>query len=150
MKLAELFPDLIKIKIQGKEYELKYGTRALLQMEKDYPDRKEREKLITMSFADDSDRPQIVIGSTTDLINLLHAGLLHTKAFSDKEVLTDAIEPRDFNDYVNAVFAAFMQARATPEQLEKLQVMAEANGAKKNEAKETSPVSGLSTESSAG
>lgn len=29
----------------------------------------------------------------SDLVNFLNAGLLHTKAFSNKEVLVDAIEP---------------------------------------------------------
>lgn len=136
MKLTELFPELIKINIQDKQYELKFNTRAILQMEQDYPDAKEREKLILMDGTDKKGNPLIEIRSTSDLINLLYAGLLHTKAFTDKDTLTDAIEPVHFGAYTNAVFAAFMQARLTPEQMEKLEVMSEANP-KKNKVKGT-------------
>lgn len=145
MKLTELFPELIKIKIQNKEYELKFNTRAVLQMEKDYPDVKDREALISMAGVDKKKQPIIAIKDTQALIDLLYAGLLHTKAFADKDTLTDAIEPRDFGDYTNAVFAAFMQAKLTPEQMEKLEVMDQVNPSKKNIAGETTPASTHST-----
>lgn len=137
MKLSELFPEAVKVKIQGVEYAVKFGTRALIQMEQDYPDEKERASLLKAGAPkkkgkEDVPQMMIEIRSTADMVNLLYAGLLHTKAFPDKDILMDAIEPRDYPGYINAIFSAFVQSKATPEQLEKMQVMAEVNGSKKN------------------
>ena len=140
MKLTELFPKIVKIKIQGQEYEVKFGTRAILQLERDYPELEQLAKAFQAAFTG---------MKAKDLINFLIAGLIHTKEFADKEVLIDAIEPKDFPKYADAIVSAYMQAKSTPEQLEKLQVMAEANGSKKNAVKETTPENGPSTESSA-
>ena len=131
MKLSELFPEMVKITIAGREHKLKFGTRATLQLETDYPDEKERAGLIVAEAVDGEGRPMMRIRSTNDLVNMLFAGLLHEKSFASKDELIDAIEPVDFGDYINAIFAALMMARATPEQLEKLQVMAESGSAKK-------------------
>lgn len=136
MKLSELFPELVKIQIQGKEYEVKFGTRAVLQLERDYPDPAQMLKALQST----------VTGmKAADLINFLFAGLLHTKAFPDKEILIDAIEPQDLSAYAEAIVAAYMQSKATPEQLEKLEVMAEVSEVKKKPGSETTPPNGPST-----
>ena len=146
MKLTELFPQLIKIKIQENEYPLKFGTRAVIQMEHDYPDEKERASLLKIQQVDKDAQPVVKVRSTEDLVNLLYAALLHTRAFPDKDSVIDTIEPPDYGDYINAIFAAFMQARATPEQLEKLQVMTELSDSKKNKQVGITQVSMPSTE----
>ncbi|MBU2703688.1 hypothetical protein Ga0466249_004836 [Sporomusaceae bacterium BoRhaA] len=138
MKLSELFPEAVKVKIQGIQYGIKFGTRALIQMEQDYPDEKERVSLLKAGAPkkkgkEDAPQMMIKIRSTADMVNMLYAGLLHTKAFPDKDDLIDAIEPHDYPDYINAIFSASVQSKATPEQLEKMQVMSEVNGSKKNE-----------------
>lgn len=151
MKLSELFPRRAKIEIQGKEYELRFNTRAILQLERDYPDKKvaadgeEREISSALQVAE-------IVGAalhgkmkTSDMVNLLYAELLHTKVFPSKETLIDAIEPKDFSRYVDGIVYAHITAQLAREQVEKLEVLAEANGAKKNEANEILPGNGLST-----
>jgi hypothetical protein len=135
MKLTELFPEAVKVKILDKEYSVVFGTRALIQLERDYPDEKKRAGLLRILPDKKEENPQmqLKIGGTVDLVNLLYAGLLHTKAFPDKDLLIDAIEPRDYPDYINAIFSAFINSQATPEQLEKMEVLAESSKSKKNE-----------------
>lgn len=125
MKLSELFPELVKVKIQGIEYELKFGTRAVIQLERDYQEPDKLADAFQSTFAG---------MKAVDLINFLYAGLLQTKVFTDKEMIIEAIEPKDFAAYSDAIVSAYIRSRATPEQLEKLEVMNEANGTKKNEA----------------
>lgn len=130
-----MFPEMPKVKIGGKEYELKFNTRSVIQLEKDYPNPDEIRNILK----------NILTGiKAIDLINLLFAGLLNTKSFKDKEVLIDIIEPRDFNDYADAILAAYMRSCVSPEQIEKLEVLAV--GAKKKAEAETSPVNTLSIE----
>lgn len=131
MKLSELFPDMPSIVLNGKQYELIYNTRAMLQLEKDYPD-----QIIDDKEINSADRILKILNSmftgmkTTDLVNFLHAGLLHTKAFS-KESLIDAMSTHYFNIYIENIFTAYTLSKSTPEQKEKMEVMAAANGSKK-------------------
>lgn len=153
MKLSELFPKGAKVTIQGQEYELRFNTRAILQLEYDYPDKElsdgEKEKTIT-SQRQISDVIAKALGGgmrTADLVNLLYADLLHTKAFPNKDSIIDAIEPCDFAQYADAIFYSYMQAQRTPEQIEKLEIMSAAS--KKKPADETTAASGHSIELSA-
>jgi hypothetical protein len=114
MKLSELFPDMPKVVIDGVEYEVKFGTRAVLQVENDYPTPDEVKNVLQT----------LLTGvKASDLINLLFAGLLNTKAFKDKDSLIDAIEPKDFTAYADAILAAYTQSVVNQEQLDKLEVL---------------------------
>lgn len=151
MKLSELFPQGPKVIIQGKEYELKFSTRAVLQFEMDYPDTVIDDKKVTTQQQTAKVLGSVLSGiKAADLIDVLYASLLHTKAFKDKDSLIDAMDPKDFGSYADAVFNAYFLSNATPEQLEKLEVMSQTNGAKKNEDSAIMPKSGPSIVSNAG
>lgn len=145
MNLSELFPQGAKVQIQGKEYELKFSTRTLLQLEKDYP---EKDEVTTQEQIADLVKKALSTKGlkASDLVNLLFAVLLHTKDFSSKEVLIDAIEPKDFSDYVDAIIIAYMQSKPTSEQLEKLEVMSQTGDTKKKTESETTELNTHSTE----
>jgi len=135
MKLSELFPAMPKVTISGIEYEIKFNTRAVLQLEKDYPNQEELANVMK----------SVISGiKVSDLINVLFAGLLHTKGFKDKDSLIDAIEPINFNSYADAILSAYMLSSVSPEQLEKLEVLS-ADSKKKAEP-ETLPGNTLSIE----
>lgn len=135
MKLSELFPDMPKVIIGGAEYEVKFGTRSIIQLENDYPEPDELSSILK----------NVLTGiKAVDLINVLFAGLLNTKAFKEKEALIDAVEPRDFTDYADAILAAYMRSSVSPEQIEKLEVLAA--DAKKKAEIGTSQESTLSIE----
>lgn len=134
MKLTELFPQGRKVEIQGKEYELVFSTRAVLQLERDYPDKTIEGKEITT----DNQIAALIKRSmskqgikASDLVNFLYACLLNTKSFSDKEKLIDVIEPLHFTSYADAIVYAYLQKQLTPEQIEKLEVMAQSGDSKK-------------------
>lgn len=127
MKLTELFPEMPTVTIGDIKYEVKFNTRAILQLEKDYPnpgDLGEVLKTITTGM------------KVSDLVNVLFAGLLHTKVFKDKDAVIDVIEPREFNNYADAILAAYMRSSMSAEQLEKLEVLSQ--GSKKKAEPETS------------
>jgi len=137
MKITELFPELPAVMLNSKEYELKFATRAILQLEIEYPDQAIEGGIITSQ-----ERILNALNSgftrmkTADLVNLLHAGLAHTKAFN-KETLIDAMQPYDFPLYINHIITAYQLSKSTPEQLEKMEVMAQANKSKKKMEKGT-------------
>ncbi|EIW20711.1 MULTISPECIES: hypothetical protein [Pelosinus] len=131
MKLTELFPDMPKVILNGKEYEVIFNTRSMRQLEFDYPDKIQDGKEITS--------PELILNAlnsafgmmkTTDLINLLHAGLIHTNQFN-KETLVDAMQPCFFPVYMDHIILAYQLSKSTPEQLEKMEVMSAVNGSKK-------------------
>lgn len=143
MKLSDLFPSLPKLILGGKECELKFTTRSMLQLEKDYPEKIVKDKIVTTE-------EQIITAlnsgftgmKPTDIVNLLYAGLIHTKSFADKEILVDAMEPCYFPDYIHNILMAFRLSKMTPEQQEKLEVMNQTSKSKKKEpAQETTPES---------
>ena len=131
MKITELFPELPKIILNSTEHELKYSTRAMLQLEIDYPDQTIEDKEITSQ-----ERIMTALNSgftkmkTTDLVNLLYAGLIHTGSFK-KETLIDAMQPYDFPTYIDHILTAYQLSKSTPEQLEKMEVMATTSKSKK-------------------
>lgn len=132
MELSELFPKMPKVTIGGVDYEVKFGTRSVIQLESDYPAKDEVRQVL---------QSMLTGAKASDLVNVLFAGLLGNKklsgenAFKDKEVLIDAIEPKDFNSYADAIMAAYMRSSVSQEQLEKLEVLA--LGAKKKAEPET-------------
>ncbi len=138
MKLSELFPRKATITIQGQEYEVKINTRASLQLEYDYPDKVVDGKEVTSQA-----QIQKVFASalsnmkTVDLVNVLFAGLLHTKAFRTKDNLVDAMDIAEHATYIDAIINACVNASPLPEQLEKLDIMAATSKVKKNELSET-------------
>ena len=150
MKLTDLFPNLPKIILNNTEYELKYATRAMLQLEIDYPSQVVGDQEITSQ-----ERILTVLNSaftqmkTIDLVNLLYAGLIHTGSFK-KETLVDAMQPYDFNTYMGHIVSAWRLCKATPEQLEKMEVMAAASKSKKKADQEITAVSMPTIESNAG
>lgn len=146
MKLTELFPDMPKVILNGKEYEIIFNTRSMLQLEVDYPDKIHEGKEITS--------PELILNAlnsafsmmkTTDLINLLHAGLIHTKEFN-KEMLADAIQPCYFPVYMDHIVLAYQLSKSTPEQIEKMEVMSAASGSKKKIVQEIMPENTPTTE----
>ena len=149
MKLTELFPDLPSVVLNAVEYEVKYATRATLQLEKDYPDQTIEDKEITSQ-----ERILTALNSgftkmkTIDLVNLLYAGLTHTKTFS-KETLIDSMQPRDFQLYINHIITAYQLSKSTPEQLEKMEIMAQQNKSKKKAEQEITEANTPTTESNA-
>lgn len=126
MKLSELFPAMPKVTISDVEYEIKLNTRAVLQLEKDYPNQEELTNVMKSVFSGIK---------VSDLINVLFAGLLHTKGFKDKDSLIDAIEPINFNSYADAILSAYILSSVSQEQLEKLEVLSAES--KKKEEPET-------------
>ena len=149
MKLSELFPVEPKINLGGKDYELIYNTRAVLQLERDYPDITDGDRVIESS----PHRIAVITGSlltsvkATDIINLVYAMLLHTKEFPNKDVLIDLLDVGSFDDYCSAAFVAIVNAKITDEQREKLEVLAAQ--AKKKATKEILEQNTLSTGASA-
>ncbi len=139
MKLTELFPDMPKVILNDKEYEVIFNTRSMRQLEYDYPDKMQDGKEITS--------PELILNAlnsafgmmkTTDLINLLHAGLIHTNQFN-KETLVDAMQPCYFPVYMDHIILAYQLSKSTPEQLEKMEVMSAVNGSKKKMEEEIMP-----------
>ena len=125
MKLTELFPVDSKITLGGKEYELIYNTRAVLQLERDYPDIKDGDKVIEAPQRINKITASMLTGvSATDLINVLFALLLSSKAFLNKDALVDLLEISKFDEYCSAAWVAIVNARITDEQREKLEVLA--------------------------
>lgn len=151
MKLSELFPKNAIITLQGQEYEVKINTRATLQLEHDYPD-----KVVEGKEVSSQTQLQRVFASalsnmkSIDMVNVLFAGLLHTKAFKTKDELIDAMEIHDHELYTGAIISACVNSTLTPEQLEKLEVMQVTSKAKKNELSETTEQNTPSTVQSAG
>ena len=100
MKITELFPELPAVILNGVEYDLKFSTRAMLQLEIDYPD-----QVVADVVATSQERIMTALNSgftrmkTVDLVNLLYAGLVHTKSFK-KETLIDAMAMHDFPTYI--------------------------------------------------
>ena len=126
MDLRELLPKIPKVKIDDKEYELVYSTRAMLLLEDYYPTPQALAAVIQT----------IESGmKTSDIINFLQAGLLGAGLNIDKEVLIDKLSPRYFNDYAEAIFKGFLNSRCTEEQLEKLYVASLQSDKKKVETK---------------
>ena len=82
---------------------------------------------------------------TIDLVNLLYAGVAHTKTFT-KDSLIDAMQPNDFPVYINHIITAYQLSKATSEQLEKMEVMAQANKSKKKMDQEITEVNTPTTE----
>jgi len=148
LNLSTLFPDLPKITLNGTEQELKFTTRSLLQLEKDYPDQtidgkeKTSQELILNAL-----NSGFSMMKTTDLVNLLYAGLIHNKSFDNKESLIDAMETHAFPVYIDHILTAYQLSKSTPEQIEKMEVMAQANGSKKKTKKETLQENTPTTES---
>lgn len=148
MKLTELFPELPILKLGGKEYELKHTTRSMIQLERDYPD-------ITVDGKEKLTQERIITAINsiftgmkhTDAANFLYAQLLHTNEFNNKEKLIDVMETNQFNTYIDNIFCAYKLSTLTPEQIEKMEVMAKINGAKKKPEVEITQVNMPSLES---
>jgi len=123
MKLSELFPVEPKITIEGKEYELVYNTRAVLRLERDYPDITVDGKTIETPTRVNKVIESMLTGvKAADLINVLHAML--AKEFPSKEDFIDMLDLKRFDDYCSAAFVAITNARLTEEQIDKLEVLA--------------------------
>lgn len=140
MKLTELFPKGAVITIDGKDYELEYSTRSVLQLENDYPEQTVKEdKTDNSRYISTDEQVRKMMGKLlagrlpkVDFIRLLFALLANTKAFKKQEDLIDLVKPLDFPVYGDAMVYAFTKGINTPEQFEKLEVMAEASESKKN------------------
>jgi len=137
MTLDELFPEMPILTLNGTKQELKFTTRSLLQLEKDYPDQ-------TVNGKEISSQERIITAlnsgfsmmKTTDLVNLLYAGLINNGTFNE-ETLVDAMQVCDFPVYIDHIITAYQLSKSTPEQLEKMEVMAAANKSKKKMEVET-------------
>lgn len=117
MKLSELFEQMPKVVIDGKEYELVFGTRAKIQTKLDYVTDERIQAVIYSMFNG------IAID---DLLNMLYACLLNSKAFNSKEELLDKIDlatPEDLRIYADSVMGAWTKASLTKEQIEKIEVL---------------------------
>lgn len=131
MRLDDLFPEMPQLILNGIKQEVKFTTRSLLQLERDYPDQTIDSKEITSQ-----ERIIAALNSgftmmkTTDLVNLLYAGLINNGTFN-KETLIDAMQLCDFPIYIDHIITAYQLSKSTPEQLEKMEVMAAANKSKK-------------------
>lgn len=149
MTLFELFPDMPKITFNKIEYELKFDMRSMIQFYIDYPEKIVDEKEITtedqlcdiLNIAYEKMKMNPV-----DLVNFLHAGLKYTKSFN-KESLMDAMMPCFYYDYIHNILLAWQLSKSTPEQLEKMEVMAQANKSKKKAEVEITPANTPITES---
>ncbi len=137
MKLTELFPELEIITLNGKEYEVKYTTWSMVQLERDYPD-----QIINNKETSSPERIMKALNSgftqmkTTDLIDLLYAGICHEyeekkPPIMTKEQLINAMQPCFFPTYIDHILTAYQLSKNTPEQLEKMEVMVATNGSKK-------------------
>jgi len=137
MDLVTLFPEMPQLTLNGIKQEVKFTTRSLLQLERDYPDQTIDGKEITSQ-----ERIMTALNSgftmmkTHDLVNLLYAGLINNGTFN-KETLVDAMQVCDFPIYIEHIITAYQLSKSTPEQLEKMEVMAAANKSKKKMEVET-------------
>ena len=127
MRLSELFPKKALITLQGNEYEVKITTRAALQLEHDYDSQEKIQQVFASALSN---------MKTSDLVNVLYAGLLHTKAFHTKEYLLDVMDVKDHSTYIDAIINACVNAAPLAEQLEKMEVIAATSKVKKNEPSE--------------
>ena len=112
MKLTELFPDNPKIKLNDKEYKLKFNTRAMFDLEKNYD---EPEKILNIANG----------FKWNDIINFIHAGLQGIKVNMNKEEILDSLDVKKFNEYKTILLASFCNSLLTKEQIDKLEVIAE-------------------------
>lgn len=134
MKLTELFPDVPQLTLEGKDYELKYAMRAILQLAKDYPEKMVNDKKITTNEQIVDVLNSGITGmKPEDMVNMLYAGLIYTKAFKTKDELIDVMEPCYFSDYISNILLAYRVSQMTPEQREKMEVMAATSKSKKKE-----------------
>jgi hypothetical protein len=140
MKLLEIFPDMPVLEINGKSYTLEYTMQSERELEKDYGSYEACLEVIKTAM----DKM-----NTTDLINFLYAGLLHTDLFDvftinkthglkqinrelAKEFLSKQLRRPMRSLYILTVSQAFLNTMLTPEQLEMMEVMA-AQSQKKTE-----------------
>ncbi|MDT8901170.1 hypothetical protein [Anaeroselena agilis] len=134
MDLQELFPKEAKVAIGGKEYSLRFSPRGLRYLEQQYKDKElpgitEGQKPVKMK-----DAIAIIVyflakaqfGLTIDEVyHLLFAGLAHTKAFPDFDDFLDVLDEHHTREYANQITIALALAYYTPEQIKKVEVMAE-------------------------
>ena len=123
MKLSELFPVEPKITLAGKDYALIYNTRAVLRLEREYPDITVEGKTVETPQRINKVIESMLTGvKASDLINVMHA-MLATEIPS-KDDLIDILDLKKFDEYCSAAFVAITNARLTEEQIEKLEVLA--------------------------
>ena len=117
MKLSELMGKPQIVKIDNKDYEIKYNTRALLELE-EYP--VGNPILMLQIFANPT-------GMTVrQIINFLYAGLI---GGGNKEItrdyLIDNILPTEYSIYLPCIVDAYASSTLTKEQMDQLEVLAE-------------------------
>lgn len=113
--MSQLFPEKTEIHLAGTEYEIKFPPRALIYLEHKY-------KKNGVQVAHELLRQLLDKGvMLEDSVNLIYAGLLHTKHFNDEDAVLDLIEIPKLSQYANVVAASLIHTLCTPEQLEKLE-----------------------------